>query len=52
MQIIQVASRNIAFGNFFFNILKSTLGGRFKNEGTYVYLWRIHVDMAEANTIL
>ena len=21
------------------------LGGRFKNEGTYVYLWLIHVDV-------
>ena len=21
------------------------LGGRFKNEGTYVYLWLIHVDI-------
>ena len=27
--------------------------GRFKKEGTYVYLWPIHVNvMAETNTIL
>ena len=29
------------------------VGGRFKREGTYVYLWLIHVDgyMTETNTI-
>ena len=28
------------------------VGGTFKKEGTYLYLWVIHVDVAETNTIL
>ena len=34
---------------FFLNHLKAGTGsgtrGKFKNEGTYVYLWLIHVDI-------
>lgn len=47
MQIIHESRNSKGIGNFFFNILKNTLGGRFVNEGTYgTYGW-IHVDMTE-----
>ena len=26
---------------------RSGVGGRFKREGTYVYLWLIHVDVCQ-----
>ena len=30
--------------------MESEMGGRFKREGTYIYLWLIHVDVWQKPT--